>query len=198
MSMLGIAFLNEIVRKEEVTQANHVLNLLRKYVIKALNQQSGETTRDYIETEVKDGMDISLCAINETTGEMQYAGANNSLYIVKSQEADADADCRLKEVKPDKMPVSVYAQMKDFSNHTFKIEKGDQLYLFSDGMPDQFGGDTGKKFMYKSFRRLITQVSLLPMEEQKVKIEAELLAWMKAENKQYDQIDDITILGIKW
>ena len=192
MSMLGVSFLNEIVRKKEVTNAASVLNHLRASVIDALKQHG-------MQSEQKDGMDISLAAINTKTLKCLWAGANNPLYIVPG-EANTKHETlnpELIEIKGDSMPVSVHVVMKDFTNHEFQLNKGDKLYMFSDGMPDQFGGSNGRKFLYKRFKKVIEDSSHLPMKEQGIEIEKELDNWMNDNNSVHEQVDDITILGIK-
>lgn len=203
MSMLGISFLNEIVRKKEVTQANLVLNHLRKSIIDALQQKG-------ISGEQNDGMDISICVIDTEKNELQFAGANNPIYIVKSDistssmtklsVADSSVtepvevvEAQLDELKGDAMPVSIYGRMDDFTNNVLQIENGDCLYMFTDGFADQFGGKLGKKYKYQLFKNLILDISQIPMAEQKIKIETNLKNWMGA----YSQIDDITVLGIR-
>ena len=201
MSMLGISFLNEIVRRKEIKQADHVLNELRAGVITAL-QQSGKSD------EQKDGMDISFLVINTETNECQWAGANNPLYIVKSgklkvkseendaiklYELDKLSNFQLYEVKPDKMPIAIYGRMDKFTNHHIQLQKGDQIYLFSDGFADQFGGPKSKKFMYKSFKELLFANRQKPMNEQQTILNETFLEW-KGDN---EQVDDVTVVGIK-
>ena len=188
MSMLGVSFLSEIVRKSEINQASQVLGELREYIIDALKQQGriGEQ---------KDGMDIALCAINIKTLECQYSGANNPLYVFKKSSLN------LIEIKPDKMPVAIYDKMDDFTNHTIQLEKGDRLYLFSDGYADQFGGVKGKKFMKKSLKELIFKTSSLGINEQCRALESELDKWMLfpdiTTGLSHEQIDDITLMGVE-
>ncbi|MFH2095642.1 MAG: tetratricopeptide repeat protein, partial [Bacteroidota bacterium] len=156
MSMLGVSFLNEIVRKKEVVTAAKVLDELRISVIDALKQTTYNTLADNSEQErdflsqsssVKDGMDISIAAINTEKGMCSWAGANNPLYMIRNGI--------LEEIKPDKMPVSIHIRMDHFTDHTINISKGDRPYLFTDGLPDQFGGPKGGKFKYKTFRELL-------------------------------------------
>ncbi len=182
MSMLGVSFLNEIVRKKEVTQANQILNNLRQQVIESLQQKG-------VAGEQKDGMDIALSVINTKTDELQFAGANNPLYLVREQE--------LTEIKSDKMPIGYYYKMDEFTNNEIKLNKGDKLFLFSDGYPDQFGGEKGKKFLHKHLKRLIAETSSLPMKEQGKAMKKKLDNWMNYNNKKYEQVDDITVVGIK-
>ncbi|MBI5542076.1 MAG: tetratricopeptide repeat protein [Bacteroidia bacterium] len=178
MSMLGISFLREIVVKEYMTNPAIVLKRLRKEIIHALKQKgtSGEQ---------KDGMDIALITINKENLEMQFAGANNPLYILRNNE--------LIEIKGDKMPISIHINMEPFKNNDFKLEKGDCVYLFTDGFADQFGGPKSRKFMYKQFKEILLANNNLPMSEQKVIIETAFEEW----RGNGEQIDDVTILGIR-
>ena len=186
MSMLGISFLNEIVRKKEVTQANHILNELRKSVIESLQQKG-------LSGEQQDGMDMSLCVINTETNLCQFAGAHNPLYLIRNGE--------LIETKGDKMPVSIHVHMREFTNHEIQLKKNDCIYLFSDGFVDQFGGDKGRKFKAKSFKQLLVEKSGLSMQEQKNALEEAMNTWVgyTDENSEplYEQLDDITVIGIK-
>jgi serine phosphatase RsbU (regulator of sigma subunit) len=200
MSMLGISFLNEIIRKKEVTNAAEVLNQLRTSVIESLGQQDSFNIDPLSITEnsqVRDGMDISLAAINLKTKTLQWAGANNPIYMIP------DGSTELKEIKGNKMPIGIYVNMTDFTNHEFSISSGDQIYLLSDGFPDQFGGPRGKKFKYKPFKELLFSLRNMPMKEQKTTLENTLESWMKGTNQdgeKYDhpQVDDITIIGLRF
>ena len=198
MSMLGISFLNEIVRKSDVTETGSILNELRKSIIEALKQKG-------IEGEQKDGMDMSLIAINNKTNICQFAGANNPLYILHKEKyqhkTTNNLENLIEEIKPDKMPVSIYVRMDNFKTHTIQLNQGDRLFLFSDGMPDQFGGEKGKKFKYKPFKRILANAYNKTIEQQGVDLEDALNKWISYNNpynnKSYEQIDDITVLGIE-
>lgn len=202
MSMLGVSFLTEIVRKKEISTAGEVLDDLRKYIIAALKQKG-------LLGEQKDGMDICLCAINTNTLVCQYAGANNPLYVVKKGIADnaegkgilQTTDRYLMEIKGDKMPVAIYERMKDFANHTFQLEKGDRIYMSSDGFSDQFGGPGGRKFMAKNFKNLLLTSASQKIEEQNATIVAEFEKWLSYTDKttghHFEQIDDVTVMGIE-
>ena len=198
MSMLGISFLNEIVRKQEITLANHILNELRKEIVNAL-QQKGQVD------EQKDGMDISLLVVNTETNECQWAGANNPLYIVRGGQNPQGLTKPellqnlegLEEIKGDKMPIAIYLVMNEFTNHNFNVEKGDCLYLFSDGFSDQYGGSNKRKFMSGNFKKLLQNISSKSMKEQKKILSETIDSWMNYSGKTYEQTDDITVLGIK-
>ena len=202
MSMLGISFLSEIVQKQEIHNAGEILNHLRDEIIHALQQKGNQG-------EQKDGMDISLLVLNTETNHAQWAGANNPLYIVKSQkpclpdgsskvrsemnEPERPSDFQLVELKGDKMPIAIYPVMKGFNNHEFHVQKGDCIYLFTDGMADQFGGPKGRKYMYKQLREILLTNCEKSMMEQKNILESSFDAW----KKNYFQIDDVTVIGIK-
>ncbi|MBI5218474.1 MAG: tetratricopeptide repeat protein [Bacteroidia bacterium] len=196
MSMLGISFLNEIIAKEEVQTASHVLDELRKYVIHSLQQKG-------IFGEQKDGMDIAFISLNTITNELQFAGANNPLYIVSSLMFDVSSsennlklqtsNLKLHEVKPDKMPVAIHDNMQPFTNHVIKLQKGDTFYLMSDGFADQIGGPKGKKYLSGNFKQLIFENSQKPIPEQKEILNKTIEDW----RGKYEQTDDITVMGIR-
>jgi serine phosphatase RsbU (regulator of sigma subunit) len=179
MSMLGIAFLNEIISKNPEITANEILNEMRKQVVSSLRQggQTGETT---------DGMDVSLIILDKNKKRIEYAGANNPLILIRNNE--------LMEYKPDKMPIGFhYADELPFTVNYIEIEKGDMIYLFSDGFSDQFGGPDGKRLMIRRFRNFLMEVYQKDLSLQKQILEQRLEEW-KGET---DQIDDILLVGIR-
>ncbi|MBI5217536.1 MAG: tetratricopeptide repeat protein [Bacteroidia bacterium] len=209
MSMLGISFLNEIIAKEEIQSANHVLDELRRYVIHSLQQKG-------VEGEQQDGMDIAFIALNCSplekgvggfdTYELQYAGANNPLYIVtghssivtgKNKQFETNDQCLmtndLLEIKADKMPVGIYQEMHPFKNNIIEVNKGDRLYIFSDGFIDQFGGENRKKFLPRRLKQTLLQICDLTMTEQKEKLNTIFEEW----KGNSEQIDDVTVIGFK-
>ncbi len=201
MSVLGISFIREIVNARKNIRPNEILNELRKLVISALHQtvESGEAM---------DGMDIAVCSINLENKELQFAGANNPLYLIRDGE--------LTIIKADKMPVGIFFKEETgFSNHEIKLEENDLIYMFSDGYSDQLGGPTGKKFMLKQFQQLLCDIHNKPMKEQKEILDKTIEAWKtgttvkyapvshftwQAEKQKgsYDQIDDILVFGLKF
>jgi len=182
MSMLGIAFLNDIVSDTahlNILTSDEILNRLRDKVIGSLNQ-SGK------EKETKDGMDISLCVIDLQAKMMQFSGAYNSMFLAREGE--------LIKINADKMPIGVYPrQIKDFTKTEMQLLKDDRIYLFSDGYPDQFGGETKQKFLIKNFKQLILDNYKLDMKRQEEIFKATFEAW-KGSSKQ---LDDILVMGIK-
>ena len=194
MSMLGAAFLNEIVNKEYITHPAVILRKLRKEVIEAL-QQKGEYG------EQKDGMDIALCSIDFEKMQLQFAGANNPLCLVRKNNIEKIKDAKsfefedhlLYEIKGDRMPIGIHYRMDNFAMHEIILHPGDICYMFSDGFPDQFGGPDGDKFKSRPFKELLLQNSQKSMEEQKNILENKLEEWMEG----YEQIDDILAVGFR-
>jgi len=203
MSMLGISFLNEVIARESVQTASHVLDELRIYIIKSL-QQHGD------DDEQQDGMDMVFVAIDTETNNMQFAGANNPLYIVtrtKFQEPNSKSqidnlepeNCSLdlKELKGDKMPVAINSRLAPFTNHEIKLKKEDLIFLCSDGYKDQLGGSCGKRFMSKNLKQVILENSIKSTSEQKKILYKSLENWKTGHNIKHEQTDDITIFGIR-
>lgn len=190
MSMLGSSFLREIVQKEYVTHTGVILRKLRKEIIKSLKQK-GETG------EHKDGMDMAIISIDHETNIVQFSGANNPLYILTNRDLEGMKTLEgfetFYEIKPDKMPIAIYEKMDSFKTHELQLEKGDQLYMFSDGFADQFGGPNGKKFKYKPFKRLLEEHRNKPMKEQKEYLDTVFEKWKGS----VEQVDDVVVLGIK-
>ncbi|MBI5219925.1 MAG: SpoIIE family protein phosphatase, partial [Bacteroidia bacterium] len=208
MSMLGISFLNEIIAKDEIQTASHVLDELREYVIHSLQQKG-------ISGEQKDGMDMAFVAIDlnpQTTQTSQvspgaepsktcevcvtftaqFAGANNPVYIVETGYVPS-----LREIRPDKMPVAIHENMQPFTNHVIQLQKGDTIYLMSDGYSDQFGGPKGKKFYEKQLKEMLLVNGLMSMREQKEILDKSIENWKNGYGEKYEQTDDITILALK-
>ena len=183
MSILGIGYLNEVVQRREVTQANQVLNELRKQIKNALRQHGA---RD----ESKDGIDMALCVVDLKNNTMQYSGANNPLYLIRS----AGKETELLDFKSDRMPLGYYyGKDVSFTNHDIKLEPGDTFYLFSDGFRDQKGGKEYKKFLSKRFRNLLLEIQDKPMVDQKDLLNQTLCDWMGANS----QTDDILVIGVR-
>lgn len=177
MSMLGVAFLNEIVNKDHITEPDAILNNLRNKVIQALQQQG-------ISGEARDGMDMAILCLDEQQKKLQYAGAYNPLIMMRNGE--------IFEIAGDKMPIGIYEKMDLFIRHEVQLEKGDVFYMASDGYEDQFGGPEGKKFKSKRFKQLLQEIHKYPMKSQKEIIEKRFEEW----KGDLQQVDDIVIIGI--
>lgn len=182
MSMLGITFLNEIVNNLGITQANEILYHLCENVIIALRQTSIEET-------THDGMDIALCVIDHKKNQLQFSGAFNPLLLIRNNE--------IQLYKGDNIPIGMSYQIEkevSFILNEIDIQKGDIIYMFTDGYTDQFGGEKGKKFSSKRLYEVLLNIHRKPMNEQKVVLERTMEDWMK----ESEQIDDITIMGIRF
>ena len=180
MSLLGITFLDEIVNQRKVLSANEILNDLRKEVIKALKQTGKEK-------EQKECMDVALCQYDKKTGQLEFAGANNPIYLIRNGA--------LEEFKADRMPIGYEEENPDsFQSHTLKIKKDDIIYLFSDGYADQFGGPNGKKYKYGTLKKYLTEIHKLPMSKQKMLLEKNFYSW----KGDREQIDDVSLMGVRF
>lgn len=178
MSMLGNSFLNELVVENKLFKADEILNRLRDKVIAALFQKG--------QTQQKDGMDMALCVWNKMDNSLEFAGANNVLYLVR--------DKQLTEYKGDKMPIGTYLEEnKKFSSQKIILQTNDVIYLSTDGFSDQFGGEKGKKFKSKQLEELLVEVSTATVEEQKQVLTTSFARW----KKQFEQTDDVSLIGIK-
>ncbi|MDO9186808.1 MAG: tetratricopeptide repeat protein [Bacteroidia bacterium] len=178
MSMLSISFLNDIISSEELLSSAEILNRLRDKVIKEL-RQTGE------EGGSKDGMDISLCKLNLKTNELQWAGANNALNLIRNG--------KLEEIKADKQPIGYYPESRPFTNHEIQLQKGDSIYIYSDGYVDQFGGPKGKKFKYKQLEDLILANNHLLLKDQKEIYKKNFIQWKGS----LEQVDDVCLFGVR-
>ena len=178
MSVLGISLLNELVHRNEVLDSRLALENLRRETINALTQNE--------KYELSDGMDMAFCVFDFQLMTLQYAGANNSIYLIRDKE--------LIEYKATRNPIGLYLEESPFKNHNIDLQKGDVIYLFTDGFVDQFGGENGKKFRIKRFRRLLLEIHAEPMVKQKETILRSFNRWTR---NKYEQVDDILIMGIR-
>jgi serine phosphatase RsbU (regulator of sigma subunit) len=177
MSMLGNSFLNEIVVENHIFNADQVLNRLRAKIIAAL-EQKGELR--------KDGMDVAICVWNKIDNTLEFAGANNSLILLR--------DGQLQELKGDKMPIGKHeGEMKPFTSIKFPLQKNDLIYMYTDGYADQFGGERGKKFKYKSLHALLQSFTQEPIASQKEKLDHAFESWKGG----LEQVDDVSVIGIR-
>jgi serine phosphatase RsbU (regulator of sigma subunit) len=185
MSMLGMSFLNEIVIENVNLKPADILNKLRKKIISAL--EHGGTGH----IEQKDGMDIALCVWHKNSNILEYAGANNPVWIMRPIK-DTRAH-EIIELKANRMPVGYHYDAKDFSDFKFQLQKGDAIYVFTDGFVDQFGGPDGKKYKSKKFKEMLLSIQHLNMKDQALMINKEFNDW-RGNN---EQIDDLCLVGVK-
>lgn len=178
MSMIGVSLLNEIVIERKISNPALILDILREEIINRLNPDG--------KAERKDGMDMVLIRYDKTAHELDYAAANNSFYIVRKGSV---------LIQPaDKMPVGAHdGTALGFTRQRIPVEKGDLIYLFTDGYADQFGGQKGKKFKYKQLEDLLLQVAPLPCSEQKKILEDTFLSW----KGNLEQVDDVLVAGFR-
>jgi serine phosphatase RsbU (regulator of sigma subunit) len=184
LSMLAITMLNDIVLKKQELRANEILDELRIKMVLAMKQND-------LLNDQNDGLDITLLLLNKATMKGQWSGANTPLIIIDK------GGTTLKEVKADKRPIGDYPDMGHFTNHEFKIEKGEKFYLFSDGYADQFGGPNNKKFMKSRLKKELVSYAKLPMNEQKKYLSDNLQNWISTNGNEVEQVDDITVFGIE-
>jgi len=180
LSLIGYFLLNDIVRSRKITEPGKILDLLDEGVTTTLRQDEDATT--------KDGMDIALCKINVATREVEYAGAHRPLYIMKNG--------LMEEVKGNKFPIGggIFKNQTNFTNTKIKLEGGDSIYFSSDGFPDQFGGQDGRKFGPKKVREIIEQVHTLSMQQAMAVFDEQWEGWRGATK----QTDDVLLIGIKF
>jgi serine phosphatase RsbU (regulator of sigma subunit) len=175
MSLLNISFLNEAINEHAIEQPNEVFNYVRKRLIDNVSQE-----------DQKDGMDGILISYDKKNGHVHYAAANNPPLLVR--------DNIVVDMQYNKMPVGKGVKEDSFTNYEFVPEKGDVLYLFTDGYSDQFGGPKGKKYKYKRLIEKLVQISKDVFSMQKTEIESEFLTWKGT----LEQVDDVLLIGIRF
>ncbi len=180
MSLLFVTFLNDIVKVGKVYEPHLILNRLRERVIDSLDQKG-------IVMEMHDGMDAAMISYDHADRVIHFSGAFSKMYLIRND--------KIMEFKGDRMPVSYYDIMKDFSSQEIKVCKNDMVYLFTDGYKDQFGGPRGKKFGKENFKKILIANHNKPMEIQRQLLYDSHLAWR---NGRSDQLDDITVVGFRY
>lgn len=180
MSIIGHTLLNQTVDNRDIKTPGDALTFINREIKKTLSQKAYEAA-------IRDGMDIALCLIDFRNLILRFSGANNPIYLVRNNEAI--------ELKATKQPITASNDVESipFEDTEFKLEKGDVIYLFTDGFADQFGGPKGKKFMYKRFRESLIEIHQLDMEAQKKKLNEILIEW----KGELEQVDDVLVIGIK-
>ncbi|NOZ45784.1 MAG: PAS domain S-box protein [Chlorobi bacterium] len=186
LSMLGMTLLSEIIsstNEADSYKANQILNNLRKKLKLSLHQDRRKDT-------ASDGMDIALAIIDIENKEIQYAGANNPLFIIRNNNS---GNKELLHYKPDRMPIGVHLKEKSFTNHQIQLMPDDLIYLFSDGFIDQFGGMEDRKYLIGKFKEFLLVNSHKPLDVQKQLLKIEFEEW----KGKRSQVDDILIMGMK-
>jgi serine phosphatase RsbU (regulator of sigma subunit) len=188
MSIVGHTILEQTITEPKVNSPAAALDYLNNGVIKTLKQKADD------DFSIKDGMDIACVAINFETRLLEFAGANNPLYLVRNGE--------LMEFDGDKQPIGAYLkESRLFKNNKIELQKGDCIYIFTDGIPDQFGGPKGKKYKYKQLQELLKANYAKPMKEQRAALVKSIDDWMNYSvsggGGRFEQTDDILMIGIR-
>jgi serine phosphatase RsbU (regulator of sigma subunit) len=197
MSMLGVTLLNEQFRTYGIRQPDVILGHLRNKVKETLAQEGSVNDQ-------KDGMDMAIAIIDPVKMELQFAGANIPLFLVRksNQEELDDSNLvsslendvyKLYRIRADKQPIGVHWEEKDFTNLVIKLQKQDSLYMFTDGFADQYGGKNRKKFKSRRLKKLLLNIQAESMKDQKMLIEATFESWRGSN----EQIDDVCMLGVR-
>jgi tetratricopeptide (TPR) repeat protein len=204
MSMLGSSLLNQIVHDKEVHEPNRILDLLHAGIEEMLDQKTEDS-------ESRDGMDASILLVDHKTKNIQFAGANNPLYVIAKESltfsdttnqetlnvGEVVQNWQLTEIKGDKRPIGGRVMKQGSENYTlkqFSFEQELHVYLFSDGFVDQIGGEARRKLMSKGFKKLLMENHEKPFEEQKVVLNDFFEDWISETRKQ---LDDVLVMGIK-
>lgn len=179
MSILNISCLEKSVEEKQLVNPADILNHTRTKIIERLKKDGSAEGG-------KDGMDCSLISFDFKNNSLTYAAANNPVWIIRNK--------KIIELSSDKMPVGKHDKdQQSFTQHTVSVETGDMVYAITDGMPDQFGGPKGKKFMYKQLKELLISIAHLSVTEQNKALMSNLNAW----KGNLEQVDDVTIVGIR-
>ncbi len=178
VSFVGYSALNRALDQYQLTYPAEILEKTSDMVANTFSNQGRSDG-------LADGMDISLITVDKQTNRLYYSGAHNSIYLIRNQEINV--------LKASSRSVGANSHNELFVQHEFDLQKGDAVYLFSDGFHDQFGGDRGKKYMSGRFRKFLCSISDKTCVEQRQMLEDEILNWRGEEA----QIDDILVMGLK-
>ncbi len=184
--------LNRAIKEFELIEPGQVLDKVTELVLTAFEKS---------EEDIKDGMDIALCALDISSKKIFYSGANNPLYRITSIKTKVAEDLKITktndfqliEYKATKQPVGAYDNKVEFVTQEIQLEPGDAIYVFSDGFADQFGGEKGKKYKYSTFRNCLLDNFSHSMEKQKQLLEQEFNDW----KGEIEQVDDVCVIGVK-
>ncbi|MBK6951807.1 MAG: tetratricopeptide repeat protein [Crocinitomicaceae bacterium] len=168
--------LNRSVREYGLTDPGKILDKTREIVVQEFEKS---------DEDVKDGMDISLCSLSLDAKTLSWAGANNPLWIIRNSE--------LIEFKPDKQPIGKIENPKSFATQTIQLQKGDSIYIFTDGLQDQFGGEKGKKFKASKLKEILLSMQQQPLPNQKETLKEAFINW----KGRLEQVDDVCVIGVR-
>lgn len=170
--------LNRSVREFGLSDPGKILDKTREIVISEFEKS---------DEDVKDGMDISLCALNLKTQTLYWSGANNPIWIIRS------GTNVIEEIKGNKQPVGKFTDNTPFKTHKIDMNKGDTFYIFTDGYQDQFGGEKGKKFKASHLKELLVSLANESMEKQSEVIQNTFEEW----KGKLEQVDDMCFIGVR-
>ncbi|MEX1001936.1 MAG: SpoIIE family protein phosphatase [Crocinitomicaceae bacterium] len=184
--------MNRVVREFGMHQPAEILDKVTDLVIETFERSDHE---------VKDGMDISLCGLTLDSMQLEFSGAHNPLWLVRKGNQTYEGlslsmelgDSSLYEIKADKQPVGKFEHRDPFTYNKITVQKGDVIYLSTDGFPDQFGGDKGKKLKTKNFKKLLMDIHQKPLDEQRSVLEEEFMSW----KGEFEQLDDVCVIGLR-
>jgi len=168
--------LSKALLEENITVTGELLDRVRELVIERFENS---------EEDVKDGMDISLCKLEGN--KLQWSGANNPLWIIRKGESEVE------EIKADKQAIGKTENPQLFTSHSIELKEGDSVYIFTDGYADQFGGERGKKLMYKPMKELLLSLQNKTLDEQKDALKVAFEKW----KGDLEQVDDVCIIGVR-
>jgi hypothetical protein len=201
MSIIGNQSLKEAISTFGITQPSKILDFSNKSINQTLRQRTDNGA-------VSDGMDIALCRLDKKNNVLEFAGAINSMYVVREAKnaipfgnnIEVKQDfCNDKnyliEICGDKHSIGSNDNdtIKMFTNTKIELKKNDLLYLVSDGFADQFGGPQGKKFKYKQLKNLLLEIAVLPLNKQYEAMQTAFDNW----KNNLEQVDDVCVMGIK-
>ena len=176
VSIVGFNGMNRAIKEFKKRKPGEILDQLRDIVVETFTQS---------ESNVKDGMDIALCSLDYENMKVEFAGAHNPLIILRGNE--------FIEVKGNKQPIGEFEKATKFDTHTVDIQKGDCLYVFTDGYADQFGGEKGKKLKSKNLKALLLKYKDEPMSRQQELLDQAFEDWKKG----FEQLDDVCLIGVR-
>jgi serine phosphatase RsbU (regulator of sigma subunit) len=177
LSIIGSNALNKIAQSNEEGNTSVILNRLRMMIVASLNASD--------ECPLHDGMDISLCSLNKVTGELKFSGANQTLMLIRKDETI--------EFKGDKQSIGYHEHYENYTIHEFQTQPGDQIYLYSDGYKDQFGGEEEKKLKSYRFKHLLLEMSKIETAIRGVHLQKNFNSW----KGDQEQLDDVCIFGVE-
>jgi len=202
VSLIGTRALNTAVREAGINNVNEVLDHVNEGMIESFTETSSMTI-------IKDGMDICLCSLDYSDDKkiaFQFAGAQNSVWIVRNENDEnilvngtlvepniIYGGYKLFELKGNKQPIGYFEGRVPFNRKESILKKGDRIYLYSDGFADQFGGEKGKKFKYKTLKELILSAQNKPVHDQYGDIRGAFYSW----KREFEQIDDVCLMGVE-